>query len=50
VDEIPMGEEVLTGTFFLNKCPIIILFDLGALYDFMSPTYAKKSKLSLVAL
>jgi hypothetical protein len=43
------GEEVLAGMFFLNECPIIILFDSGALHDFMSFTYAKKAKLSLVA-
>jgi hypothetical protein len=49
VEEIPTGEEVLAGTFFLNKHPIIILFDLGASHDFMSFTYAKKVKLSLVA-
>jgi hypothetical protein len=49
VEQIPMGEEVLAGTFFLNECPIIILFDLGASYDFMSFTCAKKAKLSLVA-
>jgi hypothetical protein len=45
----PTGEEVLAGTFFLNKCPIIILIDSGALHDFMSFTCAKKAKLSLVA-
>jgi predicted aspartyl protease len=44
-----MGEEVLAGTFFLNERPIITLFDSGASYDFMSSTYAKKAKLSLVA-
>jgi hypothetical protein len=49
MDEIPMGEEVLVGMFFLNECPIIILFDYGALHDFMSPTCAKKAKLRLVA-
>jgi hypothetical protein len=49
VDELPTGEEVLAGTFFLNECPIIILFDSGASHDFMSSTYAKKAKLSLVA-
>jgi hypothetical protein len=43
------GEEVLAGTFFLNKHPIIILFDSGASHDFMSSTCAKKAKLSLVA-
>jgi hypothetical protein len=49
VDELPTGEEVLADTFFLNECPIIILFDSGASHDFMSSTYAKKAKLSLVA-
>jgi hypothetical protein len=49
MDEIPTGEEVLVGTFFLNECLIIILFDSGASHDFMSSTCAKKAKLSLVA-
>jgi hypothetical protein len=49
VEEIPTGEEVLAGTFFLNECLITILFDSGASHDFMSFTYAKKEKLSLVA-
>jgi hypothetical protein len=49
VDEIPTGEEVLAGTFFLNERHIIILFDFGASHDFMSITYAKKAKLSLAA-
>jgi hypothetical protein len=49
VEEIPTGEEVLVGTFFLNERPIVILFDSGASHDFMSFTYAKKEKLSLVA-
>jgi predicted aspartyl protease len=44
-----MGEEVLTGTFFLNEHPIIILFDSGASHDFMSSACAKRSKLTLVA-
>jgi hypothetical protein len=30
MEEIPMGEDVLAGTFFLNECSIIILFDSGA--------------------
>jgi hypothetical protein len=49
VEENPMGEEVIVGTFFLNECPITILFDSGASHDFMSFTCAKKAKLSLVA-
>jgi hypothetical protein len=48
VDEIPTGEEVLTGTFFLNKRPIIILFDSRASHDFMSSACAKRAKLTLV--
>jgi hypothetical protein len=48
VEEIPTGEEVLAGTFFINECPIIILFDSGASHDFMSSICAKKAKLSLV--
>jgi hypothetical protein len=49
VEEIPTGEELLAGMFFLNERPIIILFDSGASHDFMSFTYAKKAKLSFVA-
>jgi hypothetical protein len=44
-----MGEEVLADTFFLNEHPIVILFDSRASHDFMSFTYTKKAKLSLVA-
>jgi hypothetical protein len=48
MEEIPMG-EVLTGTFFLNEHPIIILFDSGASHDFIRSTCAKKVMLSMVA-
>jgi hypothetical protein len=50
VDEIPTGEEVLAGTFFLNERPIVILFDSGASHDFMSSICAKKAGLTLVVL
>jgi hypothetical protein len=49
VEEIPMGEELLVDTFFLNERPIIILLESGASHDFMSFTSAKKAKLTLVA-
>jgi predicted aspartyl protease len=49
VGEIPMGEEVLAGTFFLNKRSIIILFDSGASHDFMNFACAERAKLALVA-
>jgi hypothetical protein len=48
VEGIPMGEEVHTGTFFFNERSIIILFDSGALHDFMSSTCAKKARLTLM--
>jgi hypothetical protein len=50
MEEVPMGEEVLAGMFFLNECPIIILFDFGASHDFISSTCAKKVMLSMVAM
>jgi hypothetical protein len=40
---------MLAGTFFLNECPIVILFDSEASHDFMSSTCAKKAWLTLVA-
>jgi predicted aspartyl protease len=49
MEEIPTGEEVLAGTFFLNDQPIIILFDSGASHDFLSSTCAKKARLTLAA-
>jgi hypothetical protein len=49
MEEIPTREEVLASTFFLNECSIIIQFDSGTSRDFMSFTFAKKAKLSLVA-
>jgi hypothetical protein len=48
LEEIPTGEEVLTGMFFLKDSPIIILFDSSASHDFMNSTCTKKAKLSLV--
>jgi hypothetical protein len=49
VEDIPTGEEMLADTFFLNEHPVIILFHSRASHDFMSPTCAKKAKLSLLA-
>jgi hypothetical protein len=47
VEDIPKGEEVLAGTFLLFGSLIIILFDFGASYDFISSACAKRVKLSL---
>jgi hypothetical protein len=49
VEEIPMGEEALVGTFFLNDHPIIILFHSMALHDFISSACVKRARLTLVA-
>jgi hypothetical protein len=49
LEEIPPGEEVLAGTFFLYEHPIIILFDSGALHDFLSLACVQKTRLTLYA-
>jgi hypothetical protein len=49
VEDIPPGEEVLAGTFFLYEHPIIILFDYRASHDFMSIACAQKAKPTLCA-
>jgi hypothetical protein len=46
MEDIPMGEQVLTGTFSLNGHPVVILFDLGASHDFISKAYAQKHQLA----
>jgi predicted aspartyl protease len=50
VEEIPTGEEVLAGIFFLNEHLVIILFDSGGSHDFISSTCAKKVMLSMVTV
>jgi predicted aspartyl protease len=49
MEEIPLGEEVLTGIFFLYEHPIIILFDSGASHDFLSLACAQKAGVTLCA-
>jgi hypothetical protein len=49
VEEVPPGEEVLTGMFFLCEHPTIILFDSRASHDLMSVAYAQKAKVTLSA-
>jgi hypothetical protein len=49
LEEIPPGEEVLAGMFFLYKHSIIILFDSGASHDFLSLGYAQKAVITLYA-
>jgi hypothetical protein len=49
LEEIPPGEEVLAGMFFLSEYSIIILFNSRASHDFMSLSCAQKAKLTLYA-
>jgi hypothetical protein len=36
MEDIPEGEQVLTGTFSLNGYPAVVLFDSGATHDFIT--------------
>lgn len=36
VAEIPDGEHVLVGMFYVHDHPVIVLFDLGATHTFIS--------------
>jgi hypothetical protein len=47
MEDILEGEQVLTGTFSLNRHPIIILFDSGASHDFISKAYTQKHQLAI---
>jgi hypothetical protein len=49
LEEIPLGEEVLAGTFFLYEHPIIILFDFRDSHDFLSLACAQKVGVTLYA-
>ena len=42
MEEIPSGEVVTAGMFLVNHHPLVVLFDSGASYSFMSPTFASK--------
>jgi hypothetical protein len=47
MEDIPEGEQVLTGTFSLNRHPVIILFDSGASHDFISKACTQKHQLAI---
>jgi hypothetical protein len=47
MEDIPMGEQVLTGTFSLNRHPAIVLFDFGASHDFINKACTQKHQLTL---
>jgi hypothetical protein len=45
MEDIPEGEQALTGTFSLNGHPIVIMFDSGATHDFISKACTQKHQL-----
>jgi hypothetical protein len=45
MEDIPEGEQVLTGTFSLNEHPTTILFDSGSSHDFISKACTQKHQL-----
>jgi hypothetical protein len=47
MEHIPGYEQVLTGTFSLNRHPAIILFDLGASRDFISRACTQKHQMAI---
>jgi hypothetical protein len=46
-ENIPKGEPVLMGTFFLNDHSIVILFDTEATNDFIGKAWTKKHQLAI---
>ncbi|WVZ63991.1 LOW QUALITY PROTEIN: hypothetical protein U9M48_013577, partial [Paspalum notatum var. saurae] len=42
LEQIPVGEPVLVGTFSVNGHPTVVLFDSGATHTFISQSYASK--------
>jgi hypothetical protein len=42
VDEIPEGEPVTAGKFFVNQHHAVVLFDSGSSHSFMSQAFARK--------
>jgi hypothetical protein len=47
MEDIPEDKQVLVGTFSLKGCPIVILFDSGASYDFISKACTEKHQLDV---
>jgi hypothetical protein len=45
MEDIPEGEQVLAGTFSLNRHPATVLFDSGASHDFISNACTQKHQL-----
>jgi hypothetical protein len=47
MEDILEGEQVLAGTFSINRHPIVILFDSGATHDFISKACTQRYRLAI---
>jgi hypothetical protein len=47
MEDVPKGEQVLTGMLSLNGHPIVILFYSGATHDFISKACTQKCQLAI---
>jgi hypothetical protein len=47
MEDIPEGEQVLAGTFSLNGYPTVVLFDSGAIHDFIRKACTQRCQLSI---
>jgi hypothetical protein len=47
MEDIPEGEQVLTGMFSLNGSPTVVLFDSGATHDFITKACTQRCQLSI---
>jgi hypothetical protein len=47
MEDIPEGEQVLTGTFSLNGYHAVVLFDSAATHDFITKACTQRCQLSI---
>jgi hypothetical protein len=47
VEDIPEGEQVIASKFSLNDYHVVILFDFGAIHDFISRACTQKHQLDI---
>jgi hypothetical protein len=47
LEDIPEGDQVLTGTFSLSRHPVVILFDSSSTHGFISKAFIQNSQLTI---
>jgi hypothetical protein len=50
MEDVPEGEQVPASMFFLNRHPIVFLFDPGATHNFISKACTKNCRLTITHL